>query len=281
MFPNLDGHRFLFGRGMCSDDTEHTVLVAQSLIASEGDPARFARELSVKLKFWLLGLPAGIGWATLRAILKLWCFVPPSKSGVMSAGNGSAMRAAILGVRWGHDPDKLRALVHANTVITHRDPRAEAGALAVAQAAWHASVGREDDFVIPPEFANPPAENVKGFVVDTVAFALAAWKRHPRDYRAAVLDAVRAGGDTDTVAAIVGGIVGAAVGKEGIPPEWLAGMAEWPRTLSWMEALGARLASADRRPLPVFVPFVFVRNLLFMLVVILKALRRLLPPYEP
>jgi ADP-ribosylglycohydrolase len=179
----------------------------------------------------------------------------------------------------GHDPERLRALVHANAVITHRDPRAEAGALAVAQAAWHASVGREDDFVIPPEFVNPPAENVKGFVVDTVAIVLAAWKRHPRDYRAAVLEAVRAGGDTDTVAAIVGGIVGAAVGKDGIPTEWLAGMAEWPRTMGWMERLGARLASADRRPLPVFVPFVFLRNLFFMLIVIVKALRRLLPPY--
>ena len=277
--PALDGHHFLFGRGMCSDDTEHTVLVAQSLISSQGDAARFARNLSIKLRFWILGLPAGIGFATLRAILKLWFFFPPAKSGVRSAGNGPAMRSAILGVRWGHDPAKLRELVHASTVITHTDPRAEAGALAVATAAHHAETGREDEYVIPPEFANPPAENVKGFVVDTVAFALAAWKRHPRDYRAAILEAVRAGGDTDTVAAIVGGIVGAAVGREGIPREWLDGMAEWPRSVAWMERLGGRLASEDKRPLPVFVPLVLVRNVFFMVVVLLHGLRRLLPPY--
>ena len=246
--PGLDGPRFLFGRGMCSDDTEHTVLAAQSLIASEGDPARFARAMSVKLRFWLVGLPAGIGWATLRAILKLWCFVPPDRSGVNSAGNGPAMRSAILGVTWGHDPAKLRELVRANTRITHTDPRAETGALAVATAAYLASTGREAEFVVPPEFANPPAENVKGFVVETVAFALAAWRRHPRDYRAAVMEAVRAGGDTDTVAAIVGGIVGAAVGKEGIPAEWLGRMAEWPRTMAWMESLGSPRATAGRCP---------------------------------
>ncbi len=277
--PGLDGHHFLFGRGMCSDDTEHTVLVAQSLISSQGDVGRFTRNLSTKLRFWMLGLPAGIGFATLRAILRLWLFFPPSRSGVRSAGNGPAMRSAILGVTWGHEPAKLSELVRANTRITHTDPRAESGALAVATAAYHASIGREADYVVPPEFASPPAENVKGFVVDTVSFALAAWKRHPRDYRAAVLEAVQAGGDTDTVAAIVGGIVGAAVGKEGIPRAWLDGMAEWPRSTAWMERLGARLASEDRRPLPVFVPFVFLRNLFFMVVVLLHGVRRLLPPY--
>jgi ADP-ribosylglycohydrolase len=277
--PELTGPRFFLGRGMCSDDTEHTVLAAQALIGSEGDAARFARSMSVKLRFWLAGLPAGIGWATLRAILKLWCFVPPDRSGVNSAGNGPAMRSAILGVRWGHDPAKLRELVRANTRITHTDPRAEEGALAVATAAWHASTGRETEFVVPPAFADPPTENVKGFVVETVAFALAAWKRHPRDYRAAVLEAVRAGGDTDTVAAIVGGIVGAAVGKEGIPSEWLGRMAEWPRTMAWMESLGARLASGDRRPVAVFVPFLLLRNGWFLLVTLAHGVARLFPPY--
>lgn len=33
-----DRHRLLFGRGMVSDDTEHTCMVAQALIVSGGDP---------------------------------------------------------------------------------------------------------------------------------------------------------------------------------------------------------------------------------------------------
>jgi ADP-ribosylglycohydrolase len=37
----------------------------------------------------------------------------------------------------------------------------------------------------------------------------------------ALWETVRAGGDADTNAAIVGGIVGSACGYEGIPPEWL------------------------------------------------------------
>ena len=84
--------------------------------------------------------------------------------------------------------------------------------------------------------------------------------------------------------AIVGGIVGARVGKVGIPPEWQAGLLEWPRTVVWMERLGARLAAVmasgePQRPLPLSAPALLVRNLFFLLVVLYHGLRRLLPPY--
>ena len=90
-------HRFLFGRGMVSDDTEHTCMVAQALCANPNDPIAFGRDFGRRLRWWLLGLPAGIGLATLRAILKLWLGFAPERSGVFSAGNGPAMRAAIFG----------------------------------------------------------------------------------------------------------------------------------------------------------------------------------------
>ena len=111
MFPHLDGPRLLGHHGMVSDDTEHTCLVAQALIESAGDPGLFTRALARRLRWWLLGLPAGVGWATLRATLKLSVGVPPTRSGVRSAGNGPAMRSALLGVCWGHVPARLRALV--------------------------------------------------------------------------------------------------------------------------------------------------------------------------
>ena len=39
------------------------------------------------MRWWLLGLPAGIGMATLKGILKLWLFVPRRWQGAYSAGN--------------------------------------------------------------------------------------------------------------------------------------------------------------------------------------------------
>jgi hypothetical protein len=125
---------------------------------------------------------------------------------------------------------------------------------------------------------------VTGFVNQTVPVAVHAWLRHPRDFRSAVTAVIRCGGDTDTTAAVMGGIVGAAVGKEGIPREWLEKLAEWPRTVSWMEQLGGRLAEVMRagqpeKPLPVSVAGLFARNVFFFLVVLVHVFRRLLPPY--
>jgi ADP-ribosyl-[dinitrogen reductase] hydrolase len=114
-------HRFILGRGMVSDDTEHHFLVAQSLLEDCFDPNKFQRCLAKKLRYWLLGLPAGIGLATGQALLKLWMGFPPSRSGVWSAGNGPAMRSPILGLFFAKDSEKLTRFVQASTRLTHRE----------------------------------------------------------------------------------------------------------------------------------------------------------------
>ncbi|HEY1377286.1 MAG TPA: ADP-ribosylglycohydrolase family protein [Gemmataceae bacterium] len=318
LFPNIDRYHFLLGRGMASDDTEHACLTAQALITSAGDAERFTHDLGRRLRWWFLGLPAGIGRATARACVKLWLGVPPHRSGVFSAGNGPAMRGPILGVCYGHDPDRLRQLVRASTRMTHTDPKAEAGALTVAIAAhtaatlapadaaatFFAAVGshlprdaadllarldrvRESVTAGQPtdEYADAVGlgRGVSGYMYHTVPAAVHAWLSHPADLRSAVLAAIRCGGDTDTVGAIVGGIAGAGVGRAGIPAEWLAGLWEWPRSVGWMERLGGRLAEViatgePQRALPLAIWALPPRNLLFLAVVLAHVARRLLPP---
>ena len=59
-----------------------------------------------------------------------------------------------------------------------------------------------------------------GYVVDTLEAAL--WcLLTTESYRGCVLKAVNLGEDTDTVAAVAGGLAGALYGMEGIPQEWL------------------------------------------------------------
>ena len=58
------------------------------------------------------------------------------------------------------------------------------------------------------------------FTLESAAFAIATFLRHPTDFTAALKEAVEAGGDTDTNAAIVGSLVGANVGLQGIPKAW-------------------------------------------------------------
>lgn len=318
LYPNLDGHRFLFRRGMISDDTEHALLTALALRSAGGEPEAFARSLARGLRKWFLGMPAGIGLATLKSCLRLLVGFGPDRSGVFSAGNGPCMRSAILGVSLHDDPSQLGTMVRASTRITHTDPKAEWGALAVATAAACASVhgtsvdSGQVEMVLASlpgaanelgdlvgaawdsaqrgestqEFAQQHgmARGVSGYVCQTVPVALHAWMLHPNDLRNGVLAAVRCGGDTDTVAAIAGGIIGAGVGRGGVPQDWLDGLMEWPHTVRWMESLAAQLgASLDNQPQPGFhdAPFtaIALRNLLFTAVVLAHGFRRLAPPY--
>ena len=55
----------------------------------------------------------------------------------------------------------------------------------------------------------------------TVPFVIWCAARHLDDFRDAMRSAADAGGDSDTICAMVGGIVALAVGRAGIPAEWL------------------------------------------------------------
>jgi ADP-ribosylglycohydrolase len=125
---------------------------------------------------------------------------------------------------------------------------------------------------------------VSGFVLHTVPVVLHAWLRNQYDYRGAVSEVIGCGGDTDTTAAIVGGIVGAAVGPEGIPAQWQRSLWEWPRTIRWLELLAHRLTEVRQSHQPGRPPRlpaygVLPRNAVFATVVLAHGFRRLLPPY--
>ena len=130
-----DRYRFFFRRGFVSDDTEHSCLVLQALITSNRDPDKFEAELGRRLKWWFIKLPAGVGRATARACIKLWLGFPPAKCGVFSAGNGPAMRSAIFGALI-DDVNLLVELVGRSARLTHSDPKAEFGAIAVAPVSY-------------------------------------------------------------------------------------------------------------------------------------------------
>lgn len=321
LFPNLGRPRFLFGYGMGSDDTEHACMTAQALLRSGGDVDRFRRSLAWRLRWWFAAGPPGIGLATAKACVRLWLGFPPNRSGVRSAGNGPAMRAAILGVCGG--PNDLSLAVAYSTAVTHADSQALFGALLVADAAatavrsrsgtspgWADLLGTGAAGVAAQLPQSHLAKNmaiaaaayaagrsvgelaadlgltrgVTGYIAHTVPVAVYALCKHPDDYRAAVESVIRLGGDTDTVAAITGALVGARVGKAGIPAEWLNRYADWPRSGAWIERLGRRLAKGTWRTTPQpAVPLAWwavpARNLFFLLVVLAHVARRALPPY--
>jgi ADP-ribosyl-[dinitrogen reductase] hydrolase len=318
-FPSLDGYHLLFGKGLCSDDTEHTCMLAQSIVVSGGDEGAFERDFAWRLRWWLAGLPAGIGLATLRSLVKLWLFVPRGWRGVYSAGNGPAMRSALLGVCFADEEVKLVGFNRIATRLTHTDPKAECGALAIALAARCSMHGQAFDVFLADltrlttahgatgaelvdlaarahasAAAGEPAEvfaqslncakGVSGYMYHSVPVVLHAWFSHPYDYSLAVTAIIRCGGDTDTTAAMLGAIVGAGVGRSGIPQKWLDDLVEWPRTVFWMEGLALKAVSAAQSgepgaAQPLSIIGLALRNVGFLVLVLMHGLRRLLPPY--
>ena len=135
-----DQYRLLFGRGLISDDTEHTCLIAQAMILAGNDEQAFAKYLGRQLRRWFWAIPMTAGMATVRAGLKLTIGVSPTRSGVFSAGNGPAMRSAIMGAAI-DDLAQLRRWVSISTRVTHTDPKADYAAFAIALASHDAAAG--------------------------------------------------------------------------------------------------------------------------------------------
>jgi ADP-ribosyl-[dinitrogen reductase] hydrolase len=308
--------RFIFGKGMVSDDTEHTLMVAQALLEHPDNATEFQRALAWKFRWWFAGLPGGVGLATAKSCIKLWMGFPPEKCAVVSAGSGPPMRSAIIGAYFASKPEQRRAFVLASTRLTHRSWQAETAALAVAESAALAMANQHGDaskvfdalavlseesewqsiiFKMKTSLAEAHSvsdfvrslnlkRGVTGYSLHVVPVALYAWLRHRDDYRTALATALDCGGDTDTVGAILGALSGAVVGKSGIPIEWLDEILEWPKSISFMEKVATRLVEQKASDKPLgsviyFWPAIVFRNIIFICTVLIHGFRRLAPPY--
>lgn len=307
-------HRLLFRYGLVSDDTEHMLMTVIAWQRSGGDVSVFARRLAWQLRLWILSMPPATGLATAKACVKLLLGFPPHRSGVRSAGNGPAMRAGVLGLLCRSD-DELRDFSLAVARITHRDERAEHGALAVAIAARAASdspshaamldaFGVAFDRLLPEgqmrvaiddarasvdrgesteEFASALGceRGVTGFVMHTVPVVLHLWMSGPATYREGVERMIRLGGDTDTTGAILGGLLGARPSTEQMPEDWLAGVRDFPITPALIRRIAQEAASDSTSRVRTSWRWLvrLPRNVVFFAIVLIHAMRRVFPPY--
>lgn len=230
-FLGSEHHKLL--PGQYSDDTQMSLMVAESLIENSGfNPD----DLSVRYVDWMTsGRWRGHGKTTKMALERLVAGKHWSESGVAgSLGNGTAMRAAPFGVYFRNDIKSLVSIVKIDSAITHASDDAEAGALAIAlTAAWAVNDDLDDlldrlvehlpdckvrsiiaslDSLVNSEHIDASQAlrvlGTKANVKETVPAALYCFLKF-NDYHEAVEASIRAGGDTDTTAAIVGALIGA------------------------------------------------------------------------
>jgi ADP-ribosylglycohydrolase len=173
--------------------------------------------------------------------------------GLGSMGNGGAMRVAPLGAYFADDLLRVVEQARVSALVTHTHPEGVAGTIAIAIAAAKAWQLRKVDsaervvrlfeavlehtpeskvrrglLIASQTPTTVPVEAVakalgNGTLVtaqDTVPFAVWCAANRLDNYAEAITLTISAGGDCDTNAAIVGGIVALSVGRERIPAEW-------------------------------------------------------------
>jgi ADP-ribosylglycohydrolase len=168
-------------------------------------------------------------------------------------GNGVAMKIAPLAVIDFLQGENLSTAIDLS-FLTHSDPRASVAAAVMEGAIFAELVGATNDrrsvvndavyvetellkdVVFPQPTLSDNLRHVLVFqsvedalaagvkngclAIDSIPFALLVFFEHRDDFRAGVLAAVNAGGDTDTNASMVGALIGARLGVDGIPEEW-------------------------------------------------------------
>lgn len=248
-----DSHPFCKGLrpGQWTDDTKMAVALAGSLLeAGMYSPALAAQKYLAwyRSKDW-----RGIGTATKNSMIALDSGVPWIRSGVPGAeGNGTAMRIAPLGLHLHRENDSVIAdFSRMDASITHDSDEAREGsaAIAVLVALLVRGLSKEDAVLrivmgtvirgsavknriahamgtAAAMVGSDPQKKVEcladslgteGHVVKTVpaaVFCLLATK----SFTEAVELAVRAGGDTDTTAAVTGALAGTIYGPQGTLP---------------------------------------------------------------
>lgn len=239
--------------GQWTDDTMMSKCLAESLVAHKVyAPADAAKRYAA---WYDLGAPErrGRGKTTEKALCKLAHGLPWTQTGDPdSLGNGAAMRAAPLGLIYRENIQAAAEMARIDARITHRHPEAVHGAVAVAVGVaalcqglqpfnilravveWMPSNSKMymkfhqaaamTQRVLPKSGPNimPATEllvevGTAANVLESVPAAFLAFVA-TKSYREAIETAVRAGGDTDTIAAIAGALAGTHYGFGQVAP---------------------------------------------------------------
>lgn len=241
------GHWGTLG-GQPTDDSELALVLARSLVANGWDEEAIARAYA----WWFASNPYDVGGTTAGALGPAVTAAAEQRSAAEAArraasstsqANGGLMRVAPLGVFASRlQPSCSVGLARAEASLTHPHPVCrDASALFVALIALAIegapspaelyAVAREvarteglhPDIVETVEAAAtaPPPEYHRQMGWVRIALQNALWQlRTAPSLEAALVDTVRRGGDTDTNAAIAGGLLGACLGREAVPPRW-------------------------------------------------------------
>jgi poly(ADP-ribose) glycohydrolase ARH3 len=260
-----------------TDDTDMTLALAESIVESGTvDPEDIASKFSQRCD-----LTRGYGIGTIKAVLALragaaWHQVSRIVFEKGSFGNGAAMRVSPVGLFFHHNLEALRKAAMDQSNVTHTHPLGQWGAVMQASSVGLALLQdprkplKKEEIIIelreilwpgPVEYqkALNEMENIFALgkkieakeIVHRLGNGIEAHRSVPSastlaliyspDFQDAIRAAISLGGDTDTIAGMVGAIIGAHVGERGLPAEWIELLEEGLRGRSFARELAGRL----------------------------------------
>ena len=242
--------------GSWSDDTSLTLCLVENFIEEGELPSLYGKFLDYKKtgKWTPYGKCFDMGSTTLLALRRYEAGIPIGLCGgdsEMDNGNGALMRISpvMFAVLYNKDFQYLINMVRKYSGVTHRHPRSVLGcviyvfflkrlflhedfdrALSMTVEFCHTNIEDEDlrkEFpryhrILNEEIMELTREDIisDGYVVHSLEAALWCFAT-TNSYQKAVLKAVNLGGDTDTIASLVGTLAGLKYGVKDIPKVWI------------------------------------------------------------
>lgn len=246
-----DGERF----APYTDDTQMAEIVLKTLVSHGGGSAILAplmEEMASGFAVWSTDPQGGHrapGNACLAGAQRLKSGVSWREAGGQTAGGcGSVMRAYPFGLLLHHDVERAEHWAVEHSRMTHQDPMALAACAAMAVGMAAEMNGQPPDDVLQSmvegagrhdattaAMAQKALVDARGGAIpedvlvrlqgwaahEAIAAAMFVVSRHPRDIRGALLEGANAPGDSDSIATLAGALLGARLGLEAIPIDWV------------------------------------------------------------
>jgi len=161
--------------------------------------------------------------------------------------NGSVMRTAIMGCRKSDDYVQCISDSIQVGLTTHYDQRCSVSVAVITSIVWDIVHGTPEDEILDRAFKccewfgeqhreeceryfnmteldELELNDMIGYSLKCMACGVWAFRNRDKDFRDAILDIIFQGGDTDTNAAVAGGVLGAYKGYDNLPQDYIEKM---------------------------------------------------------
>ncbi len=259
---------------ICTEYTQLTLMAAQAVLRSRSSCRAFCQVFLHRLAWYPFSLPALTERQTLSLAYRGWlrrlgaCTEPRTSS-------EPATRAMLLALVLHGTEHSVAKWVTDSTLLTHHDPGVVNACLVISKlteisarkkgefdselalkqivsiAATEHFGDRLHELQTLLQARRNPREVARHFgwedaiesqIVPTTVMAIYCFLRYPHSFDQAVGSALRLGGNTNALAALVGGMVGSRIGYQQLPPELTRNAFPFPCGKQWISKLGLRLS---------------------------------------